>query len=371
MLRTASDKKLNVQHILYFNPIYDLLRVQPFIRTEIPLDFIGILISVGCDVNVASGFSKSCLDAALENHHYNIVRLLVKHGARCNSDVHPILLSLAAQPCVPLDLFDLLATPQNLNYCCQYEYLPLHKAVSSCQTETALHLIKLGASVNQNDGWSKLPIEYFVEEKGLLTPFDNELFTSMLPSKDYGVNILKSICTLVSMEKRPNTTESHLFEMLHQLLQRLHFDEVLEIKIHRGEYEHMSINGIRISPYIPHIPGYSRPLCTIYLCSLILVELQFDFTSVPVEVADDVKSQVTNKELTNAHTLEDVWTNCHQQCPVKSLLRLCILCTRNTMSSLDDESFLSLPVPPYIRELLTYRDVSEKIFEKWSQSLTM
>ena len=74
----------------------------------------------------------------------------------------PILISLISQKDMPLDIFDLIATPQNLN--CEHLFscnLPLHKAVSCGRPAIALHLIKLGASVNQNDRGSRLLIEYF------------------------------------------------------------------------------------------------------------------------------------------------------------------------------------------------------------------
>ena len=113
-----------------------------------------------------------------------------------------------------------------------------------------------------------------------------------------------------------------------------------------------------------------RKLRAMYLCNLILLKLQIDFTSTSIEIDDKFKHAVT-EELSYAHAIDCVWRSYCQQCHVKSLLRLCILCTRSSMSSLDDASFMSLPVPPYIRKVLTYRDIAEEIFEEWRHGPTI
>ena len=121
VLQTDVDKKLLIQS---YSPIQHLLSVGPLTRTEIPLDLLDLLISEGWNVNSTVHFfshKMSCLDNAVERRHYNAIRLLVKHGARSNSDVDssvkPPVISLATQLNVPLDLFDLLATPQDLKWC--------------------------------------------------------------------------------------------------------------------------------------------------------------------------------------------------------------------------------------------------------------
>ena len=99
-----------------------------------------MLISEGWDVNSTVDFDShkvTCLDIAVERCHYSAIRLLVKHHAGSNSiadvkpPVKPPVISLAAQPNVPLDLFDLLATPQNLNaeHKRFSDSLPLHSAI--------------------------------------------------------------------------------------------------------------------------------------------------------------------------------------------------------------------------------------------------
>ena len=88
--------------------------------------------------------------------------------------------------------------------------------------------------------------------------------------------------------------------------------------------------------------------------------------SVAYDVADEIQEmeEVDEKVFTYAHAVDDMLRNYRQQFHVKSLLRLCVLQTRKCMRNVDDESFLSLPVPPYMCKLLTYHDVTEKIFEE-------
>ena len=167
-----------------------------------------MLISAGFGVNNYDFLFKTCLDIAVENHHYSAVRFLLKHEARSCFDfndtgVHdpyleyhhatlkPVIISLVSQANVPLDLFDVLATPQSLNDSSQCRYLPLHEAACHGRTDNACHLIKLGASVDQLDGFSRLPIDYFLEKR--TKQFNNELFRIVLPKCAHGVNILMSI----------------------------------------------------------------------------------------------------------------------------------------------------------------------------------
>ena len=369
ILKTISENKLDIQNFWLKKPIHHLLSAGPFTRTEIPIDILVGLISAGFDVNAIGVQNRTCLDIAAENCHYNAVRLLVRHGAIGFADSQlsywgkrsPIVL-LASHSNVPLDLFDMLATPKNLNDNRCYKYLPLHEAVRCSNTETALHLIKLGASVNQRDAFVGLPLHYAVDS--CLKQANNELFMSVLPPRSQGTLILQLISKLISTTERPAKTATHLFVMLHQLLQRLHFDEPLKVEICHSSSLRMMVMGAMIDP----IAYYSHP---VYLCSLILVELQFDLTSVPGNITNVLSNNARAEALIYAPAVEEVWKNCHQQNHVKSLLRLCILKTRSSMSSLDDDSFLSLPGPPYLRRLLTYRDVSERIFAEWCNGITV
>ena len=384
ILKTIPDKRLDIQtDNLYEEAILDLLSVGPLTRTEIPLDVLNQLISVGFDVNCSDANGYMCLDIAVEKHHYNAIRLLVKHGARSNSDndrsVIPPVTSLAGQHKVPLDLFDLLATPENLNNLSTsgHKSLPLHIAVSLGHIQTALHLIKLGASVDQQDEFLQLPIEHLVDKQSSL--LNSELFMSLLPQKGHGVPILNTIFRLQGYE-RPDKGNACLLEMFHQLLQRLRFNEPLRVQFQT--YSHLgfqSTSFFYLRILINNVPFYTLHRCynnrslkflAMYLCSLILVKLQVDFTSTQREIDNKFKQSATEKELSYVHAINCVWRNYHQSSRVKSLLRLCILCTRSSMSSLDDASFMSLPVPPLICELLTYRDIAEEIFEEWCHGPT-
>ena len=250
ILRKISQKTLDIG--THIQPIHCLLSVGPLIRTEIPLEVLNQLISAGFDINSIDANGYMCLDIAVARHHYNAIRLLVKHGARSNSDNHksviPSVTSLAGQRKVPLDLFDLLATQENLNSPSARGYLqlPLHTAASCGHIQTALHLIKLGASVDQQDRQFKLPIDHLVEKQSNL--HNNELFMCLLPQKAHGVHILNTISGLHSCEVLDNDNAC-LLEMFHQLLQRLCLNETLRIEF-KTLYSHrllcMMINHVKI-----------------------------------------------------------------------------------------------------------------------------
>ena len=386
ILKEISDKKLDIHtDSLYSDPIHDLLSVGPLIRTGIPLDVLNQLISVGFKMNCTDAYSYMCLDIAVKKHHYNAIRLLVKHGARSNSDncksVIPPITLLAGQHKVALDLFDILATPENLNNLSTsgFKSLPLHSAVSHGHIQTALHLIKLGASVDQQDGLLTLPIGHLVKKRS--NQLNNELFMSLLPQKGHGVPILKTIFMLQHFE-RPEKDNACLLEMFHQLLQRLRFNEPLRVKFITSYlfpwlrstsifFLRMMINNVRFHGPSGYYNKRQLKLLVMYLCSLILVKLQIGFTSASIEIDDKFKQSATEKELSYVHAINCVWRNYHQQSRVKSLFRLCILCIRSSMSSLDDASFMSLPVPPLICKLLTYRDIAEEVFEEWCHGPTI
>ena len=112
--------------------------------------------------------------------------------------------------------------------------------------------------------------------------------------------------------------------------------------------------------------GQSSPL-RLFLSNLTLIEMQPDVISAPNDIVPLLsKISHDHEELIKyAHAIDDLWRTYQQMCKVKSLLRLCTLKTRKSMHSLDDCSFHTLPAPPYIRKLLAYRDVSERIYEEF------
>ena len=368
--QTLADDKL---YDIWYDVIPDLLSIGPLVRTEIPLDVLDQLFSLGFDTGVYS--QSRCLDIAVEKCHYNVIRLLCKRGVIAkyvNASVTPPPIAvLASQPDAPLDLFDLLATPENLNTCKGYGKsgdLPLHKAVSCGNTDAALHLIKLGASVNQEDGSSKLPFEHFRESQS-----NSELLMSILPQKGHGVRILQTIMRTYYLTESPNESNPGLFEIFHQLMQRLHFDadECLDLMVESGgdddddsyAFGFLAVNNYQMANLWDH--------GELYFYSMILVRLQLRLASEYLTWMrwPYIAFRPAIAKILLSRVPTNIWRNYLQQSRVKSLLQLCISCTRDNMHSLDDESFLSLPVPPYILKQLTYRDVSEEIFKEWCQGL--
>ena len=188
VLQTVIDKNQNNRQefchqnttIFQFpDPIHDLLSISPLTRTEIPLDVITMMITAGFNVNYRNemvhpiNYSETCLYLAIERHHYNIVRLLVSHSSWCRRveldydcngsgpsvfvDERPPIVLLASHQNAPLDLFDRLVWLKRPHYLSE----ALCEAVAARCTETALHLITLGARVDTPGKDSKLPIDHF------------------------------------------------------------------------------------------------------------------------------------------------------------------------------------------------------------------
>ena len=305
------------------------------------------------DVNGVNSKGKTRLCAAIAYRDYNAVRLLLQNGAVCGNNCTKFnsLLHLAQQDNVPLDLFDLLAKKWNFNT--KYNYhgtaiMPLHLAVLHGCTENALRLIKLGARIDTRM-FLRLPICYFFES--FTSDFSNELFMRLLPSKAQGMDILITICKL--LEKKISLGNSVIFfEMLHQLIQRLRFVRPLRVVCRERDQTYFLGNIMIINEVGNALDCTNRfvrhthtPLAE--LIGVMLLALEFDF----------VATYTYGKRA----SLETVGTR-HK---VKSLQRLCILQVRNNMNSLDDNSFLSLPVPPVIQNFLALSDVSEEIFDMW------
>ena len=148
-------------------PLCRLLNQDKFCPAEIPLSILELLVTAGFDVNgTAKVNGQTCLYSAIDSGHYNAVRWLVQHGADCNAIYYKLtpIVYLASRPDMPLDLFQLLKTPENLNDGTD-KCLPLHEACSYRCINSALHLISLGAEVDKIDGlYECLPIECYTGE---------------------------------------------------------------------------------------------------------------------------------------------------------------------------------------------------------------
>ena len=118
ILTEISNIKFGTANYFYNTPTNDVLSVGPLKRTEIPLSILQLLIAAGFGVNNYQFLKhQTCLDLAVENHHYNAARFLLKHGSRSYTDItikrrihsylgqngflKPIIVSLASHPNVP------------------------------------------------------------------------------------------------------------------------------------------------------------------------------------------------------------------------------------------------------------------------------
>ena len=377
--RKQVPKNISLDMGSFPNPIYSLVCVSSLTRAQIPLDVVKLLISVGFDMNhTANDYyvhytsSTTCLYKAIQNHHFNIVKLLMQHGAKCvyteyvceidyeremnysydyNPHCESLMTLLAKQPNIPLDLIDMLSKRSgNL-------VDPLCAAVTAGHSGTALHLIKLGASIDTRAriAGSRLPVHYFIDNCN--TQDNDDLFFHLIPAQS--LDIVSVIYDILEMEK----CSDRLMEILHQLVQRLHFAQ-LKVAIEiwdtpfGGKMIRLTMNGKEIAMW-DRREARLHSWKALYLISSVLSELHFDVTFPSNSVISMVLASEPEQITTYAQATDDEWATSHQKSKVRSLLTLSILQIRNSMNSLDDKSFFSLPIPPYIYRILTYRDVSE------------
>ena len=183
----------------------------------------------------------------------------------------------------------------------------------------------------------------------------------LLPSRAQSIKILKHICEI--LKAVCCHYHSALLEMLYSLTQRLVLVQPMSMCFKVGldfQYVKLYINDEIIM--FDTLLGSSLRLD---LFNFILTELRFNVVSAPNNLVPLVSGSGNENLIKHAHAIDDLWRNYRHKCKVRSLLTLCILKTRSTMQCLDDYSFLTLPVPPYIRRLLAYRDVSERIYEEF------
>ena len=191
-------------------PLYRLLDVKPLQNIKIPLSVLELLVSLGFSVNECGKISESalypvylpCLHNAIINEHYDAARWLAERSANCdfNFSTESAIARLARNMNAPLDLFDILKTPRNLNG--NNVFLPLHEAIQNGNTESALHLINIGAEVSQADAHECLPIDYYVDYTEQ-TQFHEELFLQTYSTEqpvcfaqhDHQINFRKNVST--------------------------------------------------------------------------------------------------------------------------------------------------------------------------------
>ena len=101
------------------------------------------------------------------------------------------------------------------------------------------------------------------------------------------------------------------------------------------------------------------------LITLLVFYLDWNIVSTPEAITPRLHNSATEQDMLYARAIDAIWKNHLCKPNVKSLLTLCIQNTRQHMINLKDSSFMSLPVPSYIRRLLMYRDVADKVCEAW------
>ena len=368
-------------------PIHRLLSAKPLSRVEIPLDILEMLTSFGFDINEISWIgncSSPCVTVAIRNRHYAAVRWLVGNGADCNlrgKDIYKYPITwLASYPNEPLDLFDILKTSENLNGT-ELKDSPLHTTARHGHTESALHLIKLGANVmqpatNMRFTYNSLPIDYYI--KNYARSYHVELFTSLMPSCNKKLFCI--ICAFL-IETKGVLNFDVVFRMLQNLLQHLILDQPVSLMIHREfesnsdsdsesesecdfSNEYYGIVKVKLNQDDVYKKFFSCK--DIYLLSLLFLHLDCDVAISQEALPPFLQNHPSfNKTMALAQAVDDIWKKCRSRQDARSLLRMCIEQTRQSMNSLSDSSFLTLPVPSSIRKMLMYQDIAEVICKAW------
>ena len=374
VLQVITDKQLDTRKPVtdpttgenFPSPIHAIIASNGDSGAATLLEILKLLISAGFDINEIDDTkeSASCLYRAIIHGQFDFVRLLIKHSAMCLCDDDPTSAGdqysytmnvLARQHNVPLDLFDTLA-PREASGLTE----PLCEALSAGLVKTALHLLKLGANVNRVDRFLKLPIWYYFKTDVNRTSF--HLLLKVLPLRmPSGVpGYLTLLCYVLNIGSSNN-----ILELLHQLIQRLICKHKLIIKIDMSSYQTITLTVDGNSIVTDEHQFDSSKL--VYLCSLVLCKLQMNVLFLVSSFRDTLLFQASEEPFIKEACKLWISFLYHQANSVKSLERLCILQIRNSMNRVDDNSFLSMPVPILIRRFLTYRDVSETIYDKLVQ----
>ena len=256
-------------------------------------------------------------------------------------------------------VFSLIEKGASVNQRDRFGELPLHTALSYGYTELALSLIKHGASVNQEDRYGRLPVSWCVpgvtvNDAGL----NHKILTKLIPGGN--MDILKTICQIFRFSLPTGTKEEHNLEVLsstlHKLIQHLIVVETLSITIRKDSCDFkMNLNQ--------HAIVRCPPLKATYLCSVLLILLGCNVSYVD-EIASSLRTSATTAEyLLPLHAIDALWNTYKQKTGVKKLQALCIKKTRQSMYSLFDESFQSLPVPHRLRKLLMLQDIADILLE--------
>ena len=258
----------------------------------------------------------------------------------------------------------------SVNQSNRYAGPPLHIALTDGYTEVAHSLIKHGASVSQGNRCGVLPFTCYFNKAKDAKHLNDAIFTKLVP--DSNMDIVKAICQILnqSIRNRGNTGKEQKLEvlssMLHKLIQYLILVEPLTITIQKNRNRIRTFE-MKLNPYV--ITNRAS-LKTVYLCSVLLILLGCDVSFVDA-IAPQLSSQLSSigtsarraKYLLQASAVDDLWNAYKQKTGVRKLQALCIQKTRQSMHSLIDESFQSLPVPPHLQKMLMLEDIADVVFE--------
>ena len=328
------------------------------------------LIKLGASVNEEDGCQNLLLHSAVEEGRIELALSLIKLGASVNqkNGLGNWPLHLAVEKGHTELALSLIKLGASVNQKNRLGNWPLHLAVEKGHTELALSLIKHGASVNQTNEYNCLPIAHYLKFNSIIEHYNDNLFTRLMPESN--TDILSIICKIFQeMDIPGKNIEQHveiLSNMLHKLIQRLILVQPFSVTVLRrikyayrtvGQYivtcMHMKLDGKDIDMKMT-VKG-------IYLCSVLLILLGCDVS---------FNSSVTEQSSLTGRAIENIQDACNQIKGVKRLQTLCIHKIRQSMHSLTDESFHSLPIPYHLGKLLMLHDVADvvcKAFQSWPE----
>ena len=352
-------------------PIHQLMSANLLSNIEIPVDILDML-ALSIDVNLQDESGTTCLNIAIYKRHFNAVQWMVQHGADCNipslistgsdkvagviTEKRTPIAALASLESVPLDLYHILKTEQNLNDK-DLGKLPLHIAAMKGHLQCVQLLIKLGARVEVEDEFRRLAIAHYFEATSNLyscqNQFQENLFVSLIPPGN--MDIFKTICNMLG-ESSSFHPYNIVAKMLQELLQRLILTKPLYVNIAMMDDTDI---GFRISEdgvrwIIPKVSSFK----VTYLAGLLLLLFGVDVVSVPDAILPKLHPYLRTREadINYAQHIDLIW---NMFPAVSSLLNFCIWNVRKYMTNKDTDSFMKFQVPPSLRRTLMYHDVAD------------
>ena len=317
------------------------------------------LIKHGASMNKKDRFRDLPLHIAIKHGHTEVALALINYGVSLHKvdRFGSLPLHIAVENDHTKLSFSLITNGASVNQLDGCGDRPLHIAVKHGHIELAILLIRHEASMTQRHG--VLPIAFYINEVSNDTKlFNDEILAKIIPGSN--TDILKNICQLLEIKEPTDTEKEHKFELLsillHKLIQHLILGEPLSITIKWDLSFEMELNH----RFIIH----GKPLKSVYLCSIVLVLLRCNVSIVNAMIPHASLSSGTQAEnLLQAHATVDLLNAYKQKQAVKKLQTLCIWIIRQLMYSRSDESFQSLPVPPYLQKMLMLQDIADALFE--------